>query len=205
MLDPRADRVFTCRSLDIVAHETGHGILDALQPDWLLSSSPPQTGGLHEAFGDLTSLFLVLSQLDQVEFIVAETKADLHFRNIVAAMGEQFGSALGRPNGLRNLDNNLKLSEVSNEVHEISKVFTGGAYDVLSDAFTARRQPRTRDDAEVLYDVGRKMAALTIQAFAAAPSSAATFADVAREMIRIDENPADIAWRYLRRPETGAD
>ena len=182
-----AEKVFTCRSLDIVAHEAGHAILDALQPNWLLFGNPPQTGGLHEAFGDLTSVFLVLSQLDQVEHIIAETKADLHFRNVLSAMGEQFGSALGRPNGLRNLDNDLKLSQVSNEVHDISKVFTGGVYDVLADAFTASRHPRTRDDAEVLYDVGSKMAALTIQAFDAAPSSNASFADVATAMIDIAE------------------
>jgi hypothetical protein len=133
-------------------------------------------------------MFLVLSQLDQVEFIIAQTKADLHFRNVLAAMGEQFGFALGRSNGLRNLDNNLKLSEVTNEVHDISKVFTGAVYDVLADAFTASRNPRTRDDADVLYETGAKMATLAIQAFDAAPSSNATFVDVANEMIDIAES-----------------
>jgi hypothetical protein len=180
-----APMVYTCRSFDIVSHEVGHAILDALQPGWLSFSSPPQTGGLHESFGDLTSIFLVLSQLDQVEFIIAETKADLHLKNILSAVAEQFGTSLGRPTGLRNADNNLKLSEVSNEVHEISKVFTGGVYDVLADAFTANRDPRRQDDAEVLYDVGRKMTHLTVQAFKAAPSANATYADVAKEMIKI--------------------
>ena len=32
--------------------------------NWLLSNNPPQTGGLHESFGDLTAIFLALSQLD---------------------------------------------------------------------------------------------------------------------------------------------
>jgi hypothetical protein len=182
-----APYVFTCRSLDIVAHETGHGILDALQPGWLSFSSPPQTGGLHESFGDLTSIFLVLSQLDQVEFIVAETKADLHFKNILASVAEQFGEALGRERGLRDADNDLKLSEVSSEVHEISMVFTGAVYDVLADAFTASRNPRRRDDAEVLHEVGHKVAALTLQAFRRARAHDATYADVANEMIHIAE------------------
>jgi hypothetical protein len=147
--------------------------------------SPPQTGGLHESFGDLTSIFLVLSQLDQVEFIIAQTKADLHLKNILASVAEQFGTALGRPAGLRNADNNLKLSQVSSEVHDISKVFTGAVYDVMADAFTASRNPRKRDDAEVLYEVGRKIAGLTIRAFKAAPTANATYADVAKEMIKI--------------------
>lgn len=71
-------RVYTCRSFDIVAHETGHAVLDGLKPDWLLADNPPQTGGLHESFGDLTAIFLCLSQLDQCEAIIAQTKARLH-------------------------------------------------------------------------------------------------------------------------------
>ncbi|MGH7461175.1 MAG: hypothetical protein ACREMA_09115, partial [Longimicrobiales bacterium] len=84
--------VFTCRSLDIVAHETGHAILDGLKPGWLGIGNPPQTGALHESFGDLTALFLALSQLDQVESFVALTKANLHEKNFLAALAEQFGA-----------------------------------------------------------------------------------------------------------------
>lgn len=183
--------VHTCRSLDIVAHETGHAVLDAMKPGWLSFFSPPQTGGLHESFGDLTSIFLVLSQLDQVEYIVAETKADLHQKNILASVAEQFGTALGRPNGLRNADNDLKLSEVTNEVHDISKVFTGGVYDVLADAFSASRKPRNKDDAEVLYDVGKRLTALTLTAIDASPNANATYADVAKQMIKVAKNDPD--------------
>jgi hypothetical protein len=118
--------VYTCRSLDIVAHECGHGVLDGLKPGWLGGGNPPQTGGLHESFGDLTAIFLACAQLDQVEAALALTKANLHDKNFLAAMAEQFGMALGFPQGLRNADNDLKLSQVSNEVHAISQVFTGG-------------------------------------------------------------------------------
>ncbi len=176
--------VFTCRSLDIVAHEAGHAVLDAWQPGWI-TSFHPQTGGLHESWGDLTSLFLVLSQFDQVEFIIAQTKADLHRKNILSAVAEQFGASLGRPNGLRNADNNLKLGEVTNEVHDISRVFTGAVYDILADAFTGSREPRKRDDAEVLHEVGRKVATLVFQAIRAAPAANATYRDVAAGMISL--------------------
>lgn len=181
---PNAPFVFTCRSLDIVAHEVGHAVLDSLQPNWI-TSFEPQTGGLHEGMGDVTSILLVLAQLDQVEYIIAQTKADLHQKNILSAVAEQFGTAIGRPNGLRNADNNLKLSEVTTEVHDLSKVFTGAIYDVLADAFTAARNPRNSDDAVVLHEVGQKMGRLTLSAIRAAPSSNATYANVADEMIRI--------------------
>ena len=77
--DENAPLVYTCRSFDIVAHEAGHAILDALQPGYL-SSWHPQTGGLHESFGDLTAIFTMLAQMDQCEAIIAESKADLHAR-----------------------------------------------------------------------------------------------------------------------------
>jgi hypothetical protein len=177
--------VFTCRSLDIVAHETGHAILDALKPNWISFSAPAQTGGLHEAFGDITSIFTILSQLDLVEYIVAQTKADLHLSNILAALAEQFGNAIGRSNGLRNADNDLKLSEVTNEVHDISQVFTGAVYDILADIFTANRNPRISDDAVTLYETGRYMAGLIIRAIEQAPDDNATYADVAKAMMAI--------------------
>jgi hypothetical protein len=185
------DKVFTCRSLDIVAHEAGHAVLDSLKPRWLGFFNPPQTGGLHESFGDLTAIFLMLSQLDLVEYIIGETKSDLHRKNILAEVAEEFGTAIGRPTGLRNADNNLKLSEVSSEVHDISKVFTGGIYDVLADAFSAARDPRRVDDAAVLYGVGQKLAGLTLQGLINAPDAAADYADVVGEMIKLAEADSD--------------
>lgn len=178
--------IHTCRSFDIVAHEAGHAVLDSLQPGWLSRFAPPQTGGLHEAFGDITSILLVLSQLDQVEYIIAQTKADLHQKNILSDVAEQFGaSLLGRSNGLRNADNNLTLDDVSNQVHAISQVFTGAFYDILADAFTASRDPRNVDDSIVLHSIGKKMATLVLKAIKAAPATNATFADVANEMIDV--------------------
>jgi hypothetical protein len=178
-------QVFTCRSLDIVAHETGHAILDALKPGWLLSSNPPQTGGLHESFGDLTAIFLALNQLDQCEALVAQTKADLHAKNFLSDLAEQFGLALGRPNGLRNADNNLRLSEVGTEVHAISQVFTGGMFDVLADLFALERTPDTKDDAAVLHDVAGYLASVLIRGLRAAPNTGATYAHVVSKMLGI--------------------
>ena len=178
-------QVFTCRSLDIVAHETGHAILDALKPGWLLASNPPQTGGLHESFGDLTAIFLALNQLDQCEALIAQTKADLHAKNFLSDLAEQFGLALGRPNGLRNADNNLRLSEAGTEVHAISQVFTGGMFDVLADLFALERAPDTKDDAAVLHDVAGYLASVLIRGLRAAPNTAATYAHVVNKMLGI--------------------
>lgn len=185
--------VFTCRSFDIVAHEAGHAILDGLKPGWLSIGNPPQTGGLHESFGDLCAIFLTLSQLDQVEAIIAQTKANLHAKNFLADVAEQFGDALGRPNGLRNADNDLKLSQVGTEVHAISQVFTGGIFDVLADIFAFERRPAKKDDAAVLYEVGQYMSGLVFRSLAAAPATGATYAQVVNKMLQLvgaDGKPA---------------
>jgi len=177
--------IFTCRSLDIVAHETGHAVLDGLKPNWLLSGNPPQTGALHEAFGDLTAIFFTLSQLDQVEAVIAQTKANLHNKTFLADLAEEFGLALGQPMGLRNADNDLKLGQVGNEVHALSQVFTGAMYDIVADIFAFERRPLMRDDAVTLHSVGQYVMSLLIRAIQAAPASAATFADIANQMLLI--------------------
>jgi hypothetical protein len=176
-------RIFTCRSFDIVAHETGHAILDALKPGWILAGNPPQTGGLHESFGDLVAVFLALSQYDQVEAIIAQTKANLHDKTFLSDLAEQFGLALGRPNGLRNADNNLKLSQTGSEVHAISQVFTGGIYDVLADIFQFERNSSKKDDAQVLHECAQYLFGLLLRSLMAAPNSGATYAHVVNQML----------------------
>lgn len=188
-------QVFTCRSLDIVAHETGHSVLDGLKPGWLAAGNPPQTGGLHESWGDLTAIFLALSEPDQAESFVALTKANLHAKSFLSALAEQFGMALGMPFGLRNADNDLKLSQVGNEVHAISQVFTGGVYDVLADIFAFEYQRRTKTESAtaVLIDVARRLCKLLFDAVVAAPATKATYADVVNKMLQISNSQGDPA------------
>ncbi|WP_229425475.1 hypothetical protein [Massilia sp. Se16.2.3] len=192
----QTDRVFTCRSFDIVAHETGHAVLDGLKPHWLEADNPPQTGGLHESFGDLTAIFLALSQLDQCEAVVAQTKARLHDKTFLADIAEQFGLALGGTTGLRNADNDLTLSQAGTQVHAISQVFTGAVYDILADLFALERNPAFEDDAAVLHRVASWLRGLVLRAPVAAPDIAATYADVANDMLRLtleDGKPASYA------------
>ncbi|MGZ3183172.1 MAG: hypothetical protein ACXU8N_12095 [Telluria sp.] len=187
-------RVYCCRSLDIVAHETGHAILDGLKPDWLLATQPPQTGALHESFGDLTAIFLTLAQLDQCEAIIAQTKARLHDKTFLSDIAEQFGLALGRPNGLRNADNDLTLTEAGAEVHGLSQVFTGALYDILADFFAHDRQPGLVDDAALLHATAEYLRGLLLRALLAAPDDGAGFADVANAMLQLaaaDGKPAE--------------
>lgn len=167
----------------MAGEEPGHAILDALKPGWLSFSAPPQTGGLHESFGDLCAIFLALAQFDQVEAVIAQTKSNLHDKTFLSDLAEQFGLALGRANGLRNADNDLKLSDTGTEVHAISQVFTGGIYDVLADIFNFERNISFRDDAKTLYDSAQYLFGLIVRAIVASPATAATYADVVNQML----------------------
>src|SRR5262249_18822730 len=66
-----------------------------------------------------------------------------------------------------------------------SQVFTGALYDIMADIFAFRRNPALRDDAAVLYDVAEELRTILIKAIQAAPAMAATFADVANQMLNI--------------------
>ncbi len=178
--------VYTCRSFDIVAHEVGHAVLDSLRPGYW-DSWHPQTGGLHESFGDITAILTMLAQMDQCEAIIAHSKGDLHAKGFFPAVAEQFGEALhGRTTGLRNADNDLKLSEVSTQVHQISQVFTGAFYDILADIFEDYHKPDQYDQAETLFRVGKHMTALIILALLEGPEVNATYKDIAEKMIEIE-------------------
>ncbi|GAA1810865.1 hypothetical protein [Actinomadura chokoriensis] len=191
----QSDVLYTCRSLDIVAHETGHAVLDGLKPGWLSAGNPPQTGGLHEAFGDITAIFLALAEPDQAEALVALTKANLHDKSFLPELAEQFGKALGMPAGLRNADNDLKLSQVGNEVHAISQVFTGAVYDVLADVFTfeMNRQRRTKDPTIVLIETASALCKLVFDAIVASPATGARYVDVANKMLQVSAGRGDPA------------
>jgi hypothetical protein len=183
--------VFTCRSMDVVSHETGHAIFDSLKPYWNALEDGRglslAIAALQESLSDLTSIFLILSQLDLVEYIIAQTKANLRYEdNILATWGEELGVIPGY-GAVRNAVNNLKLSEAGTEIHRISQVFTGAVYDMLSEILNAEREPDIRDDAEALYQVSQYMLHVLVQSVLLSPDRKASFADVANEMIKITE------------------
>ena len=184
-------QVYTCRSQDIVAHETGHAVLDGIKPNWILAESPPQTSALHEAVADLTAIFLTLSQPEQVAAIITQTKANLQNKLFVADLAEEPGLALGRPTGFRNVENELTLSQVGTEVHDLAQVFTSGIYDVFADIVAFELKPN-RDPAAAVYPAVEYVCSLLIRALQAAPDEAASFADVVNQMLSVaemDEKP----------------
>jgi hypothetical protein len=176
-----------------VAHQTGHAVLDGLKPGWLAAGNPPQTGGLHESFADLTAIFLACSRLDQVEAAIARTKGSLHDRGFLTALCEKCAALHGFPEGLRNANNDLTLGQAGNDVYAISQVFTGAIYDVMADiyAFERSQQNGTKDPARIVVEVAARVCKLVLDAVIDAPATGAAYADLVNHMLAISNSQGD--------------
>ena len=68
-----AEIVYTSLSRDIVAHETGHAILDGIAPQ-LLDTPSAQSWGLHEAIADITGLLIAIASSGLRKEVLAKTQ-----------------------------------------------------------------------------------------------------------------------------------
>lgn len=127
----------TALSRDIVAHETGHAILDGIAPD-LLDAITPQALALHEAIADLTALLMAFASSTLRETVLEQNGGSIARPSAFNLVAEEFGNALkgGRP--LRNFANNSSLVEgpdlevVSRtQPHELSQVMSGALFPVM--------------------------------------------------------------------------
>lgn len=123
---------YTCLSHDIIAHETGHAVLDGIRPLYNHSSSV-QTSAFHEFIGDLTAVLLALFNWDIRHYLARTTRGDLRAAGVAADLARQFGEVVeGRPY-LRSAINDLTMQQVERSLspHTVSQVLTGAMFDIL--------------------------------------------------------------------------
>ena len=140
----RDDRtVYTALSRDIVAHECGHALLDAVVPS-LYDSSTPQAIAIHEGVADLVAVLMALDSDRLRTAVLARSDNSLEGANAFNGIAEEFGLARAGANGvqrraLRELDNTSTLKDLAGaRPHELSTVLSGIFYDSLSAIFAAR-------------------------------------------------------------------
>jgi hypothetical protein len=115
-------RVFTCLSHDIIAHEMTHAIVDGIRT-YFTEPTNPDVLAFHEAFADLTALFAHFSHKEALIDVIHKTggllyrsiirpeatpdgspaviSAEISTRNSFIELAQQFGEASGRNRGLR--------------------------------------------------------------------------------------------------------
>jgi hypothetical protein len=191
---------FTGMSTDVVAHETGHALLDAIRPD-LWASFMPEIGAFHEAFGDImaivvalgdsatrTKLLQVAPKLDKKNFV--ETCLESLSEGVRLHFGPNTSSSEPRRalNKLKwQLPSTLPSSAsdprtLTSEVHSFSRVFTGCFWDTLRFVFTATGS--TESDLAKAADITAK---LLIEATRVATAKDRFFLEVGRRMVLVDE------------------
>jgi hypothetical protein len=136
--------IYTCDSADVVTHELGHAILDAIRPDFW-NSAAFEIGAFHESFGDMIAILTSLNYNLVLDKVLTITGSDLRKENFASDLAEQFGISLNIGNSLRDAYNSYSYvnpntlpydgTGLIQEVHSFSEVFTGTFYELLTEFF----------------------------------------------------------------------
>lgn len=194
--------VFTSLARDIVAHETGHAILDGLAPD-LYNALTPQSLALHEAIGDLTALLSAFSSRTLRETVLAQTNHSINVSSAFSRMAEEFGSARSNtPAPLRTLLNNFSLKKGSpdfipdDDPHTLSQVLSGALYTMMVRIYEDRRKGG-RNPFQALAVAANIFKRMIFRGLDYLPPGEISFADYARAIIASDEvsHPNDPQFR----------
>ncbi|HMI30227.1 MAG TPA: hypothetical protein VK527_00695 [Candidatus Limnocylindrales bacterium] len=207
-LDRKTERpVYAAESLDIVAHETGHAVLDVYQPGFW-STPDLETASFHEAFADCSALLVTLTDPAVRKALLTEADGNWNRSNQVSRLAEALGRAIydnygpgavSDPTRLRDARNDFQYADPASlppgaddsmlapEPHSFSRVFTGAFYDAFVWALDrALKQEGSDEDAieRARRLVGRALA----RAIEKLPPGNARYADVAALMRAADQS-----------------
>ncbi|MGO4833841.1 M36 family metallopeptidase, partial [Rhizobiaceae sp. 2RAB30] len=192
--------IYSGESPDVICHELGHAILDALKPQ-LFHVASTEAGAFHESFGDMSAILCAL-QLPSVRAkVLEETEGRINVNSRLSRLAEQLGWGIRQlspttvdRDSLRNAANRFfyrppdllppsaPANLLSKEVHSFSRVFTGAFLNALAGMFTATGAPHEAN----LSAVSRDMGQLLVDAVHAATVAPGYFAQVAAAMVQAD-------------------
>ncbi len=140
--------VYFSDSADIITHELGHAILDAMRPDFW-SVQALEIWSFHEAFSDIVAMFNLMNYDKVVEKVLSETGGDLKSSNSASRLAEEIGALIRSvtedptylPNALRDpavevfhyidpskLPGDADNNRLAAECHSFGRVFSGAWY-----------------------------------------------------------------------------
>ncbi|MDQ5858401.1 MAG: hypothetical protein M3542_09030 [Acidobacteriota bacterium] len=193
-------------SPDIVVHEQGHAVLDAIRPD-LWDAPHFEVAAFHEAFGDLSSILAALAEPDLARAALEETKGALDHSNLVSRLAEELAAAVvarygpeaALPDSLRDAVNPFRYraprslpdeapaDALSRDPHSFCRVLTGACWDSLVRLYSENpvsRSGETGDRALALREAADALARAIAGASEEAASGAAFFRRFASALVR---------------------
>jgi hypothetical protein len=188
-ISPSLNEIYhTSLSHDIVAHETGHAILDAVR-DRYTESLHPETAALHEAVGDLTALFAALSHKS-----ILEKSADtLRKCNLVSDIAEHFE---GNHKALRDFLSDPQPEEYWKNVdspHDLCLKLSTSIYDALCALQEDRMKNGGQNSIDALKLARRALQRMVVRGLDYLPPADGTFKDYGLAILMADQfvNPID--------------
>ena len=193
--------MYSGNSPDVVCHEFGHAVLDAVRPQ-LWDATNLEVPAFHESFGDMTSMLTELQLQSVRTTVISSTGGRLARSSRLSRLAEQLGWAIREiaPDAvdrdcLRNAANSFfykdpvtlppsaPANELSSEPHSFSRVFTGAFLTGLAGMYSKSAKGQA-----ALQKVSVDLGTLLINAVKATPVVAAYYSQVAAHMIALAQN-----------------
>lgn len=199
--------IHTANSTDIVAHELGHALLDAMRPDFW-SVQALEIWSFHEAFADITAMLSLMQHDLVLHHALEETDGDLHKSNVISRLAEEMGTVVkhfetgqkynGPPVGLRDAVNDFKYinpkklpkdaprNKLAAECHSFGRIFAGAWYDLMVGIY--KHELKTNAPIKALRRARNTAGIYLMRAIPQTPRVARYHDAIARSMLSVDRS-----------------
>lgn len=193
--------VYSGESPDVLCHEMGHAVLDALKPE-LWGAASQEVAAFHESFGDISAIMSAIQLPSLRSAILAATGARFYQNSRLSRLAEQLGSAIraSEPTSvdkdcLRNAVNSFTYQDpatlpsrapavqLSSEPHSFSRLFTGAFFEILGACLAAKAANPKQPTEQELLSVANDLAGFLVGAVRNSSVVANWYAQVAAAMV----------------------
>jgi hypothetical protein len=200
--------VFSGESPNVLCHELGHAVLDAIRPQ-LFHVASVEAAAFHESFGDISAILCALQLKSVVQAVIDETGGRIYHSTFLSRVAEELGWAIRQirpqnvePDCLRNavnaffyrdpmtLPTTAPATSLSSAPHSFSRIFTAAFFDALAGMILIENAQPT---VQSIQKVSRNAGQLLIDAIGNAPVVPNYFSQVAAQIVIADET------RYRRK------
>ena len=132
--------MFTCLSVDVVAHEVTHAIVHRMRR-YFSEPTQPDVLAWHEAFADLVALFNHFVFPEIVSDAIATSEGTLEAGSALLDLATEFGASTGRGAALRSAIGSPRTPDAfltAVEPHERAACFVAAVFDAFIDTYKSQ-------------------------------------------------------------------
>jgi hypothetical protein len=117
-------------NFDIIAHELGHSLLFSAMGLPVEGHWSAEFGAFHESNADIVALLSVMHFDSVLDRLLHSARGNIYTLNEINRIGE-----VSESRQIRIASNSRKMSEVTGEVHDLSRPMTGAIFDFIAYAY----------------------------------------------------------------------